>query len=148
MTEPQDDNPSDVYERPLERLSLPHRNGARMEISEPVRIGGDRPWICMVKLVCHASGEAAEGAEGEPTQTLLLRTGRGQSADEARRDALAQLALVYGSPVGPAPSLRISSIRPAPPAPSEAPSPALASKRPGEPGWLARLLRGSRAGHE
>jgi hypothetical protein len=77
---------------------------------------------------------AAAGNEASDfTQTLLLRTGRGATADEARRDALAQLALVYGSPVGPAPVAHISELPP----PSDEGS--LIGGDAGK-GWLDRVL--------
>lgn len=149
------------------RFSLPHRGDTRMEVGEPIHVGGTRPWLCAVKLVGRAPqfsvsapvdplGEAnlprlnqddpdedrgsdppreplAPGHEtSEFTQTLLLRTGRGATADEARRDALAQLALVYGSPVGPAPEPRISELPP----PSDEPGP---GSEPAGKGWLDRV---------
>jgi hypothetical protein len=138
-----------------------------MEVGEPIHVGGNRPWLCAVKLVGRAPrefpappdplGEAklprlnqddpdedpgldppreppAPGSEtSEFTQTLLLRTGRGATADEARRDALAQLALVYGSPVGPAPEPRISELPP----PSDEAGP---GHEPAGKGWLDRVL--------
>ncbi len=52
--------------------------------------------MCAVKLVGRAvelqprpdQTEPAESAEPEPTQTLLLRMGRGATAEDARRDGL------------------------------------------------------------
>jgi hypothetical protein len=88
------------------RFHVQHRGGARVEVGDPIRVGGDRPWMCAVKLVGHKRDDApTDGAE--PTQTLLVRTGRGATPEEAQRDALANLSLVYGSPVGPPPMPRI-----------------------------------------
>jgi hypothetical protein len=81
--------------------------------------------MCVVKLLGHNREDPSDGA----THTLLVRTGRGESADDARREALAQLSQVYGSPVEPPPTPVISH------KPSD---PAL----PLEPrGWAARLRR-------
>jgi hypothetical protein len=112
------------------RFNVPHRGGTRVEVGEAVLLkdGGDKPWICAVKLV----GRKRDGpdvTEPEPTQTLLLRTGRGATAEDARRDALGQLTLVYGSPVEPPPMPVISQM------PSD-PPPAM----PKPSGLLARLL--------
>jgi hypothetical protein len=101
-------------------------------------VGGDRPWMCAVKLMGRAREEAVEG---EATQTLLVRMGRGATPEDARRAAIAQLTLVYGSPVEPPPSTVIAQKRSDPPPmlPSAAPAPA--SRASTEPsGWLARLL--------
>jgi hypothetical protein len=68
----------------------------------------------------------------EPTQTLLVRTGRGPTPEDARRDALAQLTLVYGSPVEPPPSAVISQ------KPSDPPPPP--SEENKGKNWLTRLL--------
>lgn len=97
----------DVEEEPKSRTGrfhVQHRGGARVEVGEPIRVGGDRPWMCAVKLV---GRKRDEPEDPEPTQTLLVRTGRGATAEDARRDALAQLTLVYGSPVEPPPSTLI-----------------------------------------
>ena len=87
------------------RFFVPHRGDTRVEVGEPIHIGGDRPWLCAVKLM----GKTEVTPDGEATQTLFLRTGRGNSPEEAQREAMAQLALVVGSPVGPAPEARISA---------------------------------------
>jgi hypothetical protein len=124
------------------RFHVPHRGGTRVEVGEPIRVGGDRPWMCAVKLV----GRKRDPTEDpEPTQTLLVRTGRGETAEDARRDALAQLTLVYGSPVEPPPAPIISQ-KPSdpPPTPSQTPTVppsaprANASTKP--VGWWARLF--------
>ena len=107
------------------RFQVAHRGGTRIEVGEPVNVGGSaRPWMCAVKLVGRKREEAVEG---DATQTLLVRMGRGASAEDARRDAIAQLTLVYGSPVEPPPSTLIVTKASDPP--------------PGRPaGWLGRLL--------
>ena len=124
------------------RFHVPHRGGTRVEVGEPIRVGGDRPWMCAVKLV----GRKRDPTEDpEPTQTLLVRTGRGETAEDARREALSQLTLVYGSPVEPPPSPIISQ-KPSdpPPTPSQTPTVppsaprANASTKP--VGWWARLF--------
>jgi hypothetical protein len=116
------------------RFQVKHRGGAHVEVGEPIHVGGDRPWMCAVKLV----GRKRDPVEDpEPTQTLLVRTGRGLTAEDARRDALAQLTLVYGSPVEPPPSTIISQ-KPSDPPPSPRPEPIAP---PAEPkGWFARLI--------
>ncbi|MGH7298362.1 MAG: hypothetical protein ACRELB_25705 [Polyangiaceae bacterium] len=117
------------------RFQVKHRGGAHVEVGEPIRVGGDRPWMCAVKLV----GRKRDPSEDpEPTQTLLVRTGRGLTAEDARRDALAQLTLVYGSPVEPPPATIISQ-KPSDPPPSPRPEP-VASPAGGPKGWFGRLL--------
>jgi hypothetical protein len=74
--------------------------------------------------------------EGDPTQTLLVRTGRGSTPAEAQRHAMAQLTLVYGTPVGPPPMALITQKPSDPPPAFEAPA-ALATKKPG---FFARLF--------
>jgi hypothetical protein len=86
------------------RFHVPHRDGGRVEVGEPIHVGGDRPWMCVVKLLGRHREEPREGT----THTLLVRTGRGESPDDARREALAQLSQVYGSPVEPPPMPVIS----------------------------------------
>ena len=96
------------------RFFVPHRGGTRVEVSEPIHCGGSTPWLCAVKLV----GRKGPEVDSEATQTLLVRTGRGKTPDEAQRNALSQLTLVYGSPVEPAPSTTIrQKITDPPPAP-------------------------------
>lgn len=124
------------------RFMLPHRGGARVEVGEPVHIGGPRPWLCVVKLM-----GKDDPHDNESTQTLFVRSGRGATPEEAQRDALAQLSLVYGSPVGPAPNTQISKKLSEPP-PSERRLPAAGSTVPPPPssgtrsesGFLAKLL--------
>jgi hypothetical protein len=108
------------------RFQVPHRGGTRVEVGEAVRLPdvAERPWICAVKLV---GRKRDDGSDADPTQTLLLRTGRGETAEDARRDALAQLTLVYGSPVEP------------PPVPVIVQMPSDPPPRP-RPGFFARLL--------
>jgi hypothetical protein len=116
------------------RFSVPHRGGTVMEVGEAICVGGLKPWLCIVKLLGRREPSApnledhVEQPESEHLRTLLLRSGRGATADEARRDALSQLALVYGSPVGPAPEAKISHLE-VTPAPPQAAS-----------GWLTRLF--------
>ncbi len=118
------------------RFHVPHRDGARVEVGEPIRVGGDRPWMCAVKLVGRRRDEPADGPEA--TQTLLVGTGRGQSPDDARRRALAQLTLVYGSPVEPPPAPVISQKLSEPPAPL--PSAAAAAAQPSKTGVFTRFF--------
>jgi hypothetical protein len=100
-----------------------------VEVGEPIRVGGDRPWMCAVKLLGRKRGGPPEG---EATHTLLVRTGRGFSPDDARRQALAQLTLVYGSPVEPPPEAVISQ------KPSDPPAAPPATVLPAR-GWVSRL---------
>jgi hypothetical protein len=97
------------------RFHVPHRGGARIEVGEPIKVGGTKPWMCAVKLV----GQKRDDAEAEPTQTLLMRTGRGKTPEEAQREAIANLTALYGSPVEPPPSTTIqmkeSQLPPPPP---------------------------------
>jgi hypothetical protein len=102
------------------RFHVEHRGGTRVEVGQPIKIGGPKPWMCMVKLV----GQKRDDSEPEPTQTLLVRTGRGETPEEAQREAIAHLTLVYGSPISPPPSATIelkASQRPPPAAPSNPP---------------------------
>jgi hypothetical protein len=120
------------------RFHVPHRGGTHVEVGEPIHVGGDRPWMCAVKLV----GKKRDPSEdGEPTQTLLVRTGRGATAEDARRDALAQLTLVYGSPVEPPPAPVIVQ-KPSDPPPGDPAAAASAGASPSGPrrSWLGRLV--------
>jgi hypothetical protein len=79
--------------------------------------------MCAVKLVGQKRDDLPkrEDGEPEPTQTLLVRTGRGDTPEEAQREAIAHLTLVYGSPVAPPPIATIelkASQRPPEPPPS------------------------------
>jgi hypothetical protein len=115
------------------RFNLKHRGGTHVEVGEAIHVGGERPWMCAVKLV----GKKRDLAdEDEPTQTLLVRTGRGESAEDARREALSQLTLVYGSPVEPPPAPIISQ-KPSDPPPS---SPRPKAQAQPARSWLGRLL--------
>jgi hypothetical protein len=121
---PPTEPPDEVFEEESKsrtgRFHVPHRGGARIEVGEPIRVGGAKPWMCAVKLVGQKRDDV-EGPEPEPTQTLLVRTGRGNSPEEAQRDAINNLTLVYGSPVAPPPLTTIDvkeSQRPPPPRPS------------------------------
>jgi len=115
------------------RFQVKHRGGTRVEVGEPVKVGGDRPWMCAVKLVGQKRDVPEDPEHPDPTQTLLVRTGRGATPEDARRDALAQLTLVYGSPVEPPPSAVISQ------KPSDPPPPGSADDKPSKT-WLTRLL--------
>jgi hypothetical protein len=101
------------------RFSIQHRGGTRVEVSEPIHIGGETPWMCAVKLVGHKGPEL----DSDQTQTLLVRTGRGATPEEAQRNAMGQLTLVYGSPVDPPPSPMISQMKTDPPGPPSTPPP-------------------------
>jgi hypothetical protein len=117
------------------RFHVQHRGGARVEVGDPIRVGGSRPWMCAVKLVGHKRDDMPDGAE--PTQTLLVRTGRGETPEEAQRDALANLSHVYGSPVGPPPVPRIE-VKPSHPPPE----PPRASQPPPSRPSLFEMLKG------
>lgn len=110
----------------LGRFSVPHRDGARVEVGTPIHIGGDRPWLCAVKLVGPGRDSSPRDLEdpSEQTHTLLVRTGRGSTPEEAQREAMAQLTLVYGSPVEPPPAPLITQMRTDPPPPPLAAPPA------------------------
>jgi hypothetical protein len=77
--------------------------------------------MCAVKLV---GQKRDDDPDADATQTLLVRTGRGVTPEEAQREAMAQLTLVYGSPVGPPPAPVISNKASDPP-PSPPPRPSL-----------------------
>jgi hypothetical protein len=128
--------PGDVFEEEPKsrtgRFQVKHRGGTRVEVGEPVKVGGDRPWMCAVKLVGQKRDVPEDPEHPEPTQTLLVRTGRGPTPEDARRDALAQLTLVYGSPVEPPPSAVISQ------KPSDPPPPPSEDNK--GKNWLTRLL--------
>jgi len=129
------------------RFQVPHRGGTRVEVGEPIHVGGDRPWMCAVKLVGRKRDVQEDPEQPEPTQTLLVRTGRGASAEDARRDAIAQLTLVYGSPVEPPPAAVIVQ-KPSDPPPA-APSGGRADSSTSPParrGWLSRLMGRLRGG--
>jgi hypothetical protein len=130
--------PPDVFEEEPKsrtgRFHVKHRGGTRVEVGEPVNVGGDRPWMCAVKLVGQKRDVPEDPEHPEPTQTLLVRTGRGATPEDARRDALAQLTLVYGSPVEPPPSAVIVQ-KPSDPPPPDSPSTEAKPKS-----WLTRLL--------
>jgi hypothetical protein len=116
------------------RFNVQHRGGAHVEVGEPIHLGGERPWMCAVKLI----GRKRDiSDEDEPTQTLLVRTGRGATAEDARREALSQLTLVYGSPVEPPPSPIISQ-KPSDPPPSSTRS--AETVAPAARGWFARMI--------
>ena len=127
------------------RFHVQHRGGTRVEVGDPVNVGGDRPWMCAVKLVGPKRDQPDDPDHPDPTQTLLVRTGRGATADDARRDALSHLTLVYGSPVAPPPTAVIMqkpSDPPPPPDPPPAPPAASANgnAKGGGGGFWARLV--------
>lgn len=137
---PRDSQPEGTEEEPRHRTGrfhVQHRGGTRVEVGEPIRVGGDKPWLCAVKLVGQKRDVPEDPDQPDPTQTLLVRTGRGLTADDARRDALSQLTLVYGSPVEPPPSAVIMQ------KPSDPPPPAADTVRPppAAPGWWARMFK-------
>jgi hypothetical protein len=125
------------------RFTLPHRGNTRVEVGEPIRVpdpGASRPWLCVVKLVGHdeeamsrRGGSEEDDMEATGTSTLLVRTGRGTTPEEAQRDAVAQLSLLYGTPAGPPPSVVITK------KPSE-PPPRNEAKKPGPFAWLGKLF--------
>ena len=117
------------------RFEVLHRGGTRVEVGEPVYLGtsAKKPWLCAVKLVGQKRDDTTDP---EPTQTLLVRTGRGETPEEAQREAMSQLTLVYGSPVNPPPQAVISSKSSAPPRPvddDDGPEP------PRRPSFIDRL---------
>ena len=115
-----EDDAEDSPKQRTGRFHLPHRGGTRVEVGEPILLGGPRPWMCAVKLV---GQKRDDEPDQDSTQTLLVRTGRGVTPEEAQREAMAQLTLVYGSPVGPPPAPIISHklSEPPPPPPKSAP---------------------------
>ncbi len=115
------------------RFYVQHRGGARVEVGEPIHCGGEKPWLCAVKLV----GRKGPELDADATQTLLVRTGRGNTPEEAQRAALAQITVVYGSPVEPPPQPTIVQLKSDPP---PRPDPVPAKK----PGFFSRLFRGKR----
>lgn len=139
MSDERDDAEDEAPRSRTGRFMLTHRAGGRVEVGEPIFIGGDKPWLCAVKLL----GREAPDVEGEPTQTLMVRSGRGATPEEAQRAAIAALSLVYGTPVGPAPSTQISRMASDPPPSNVRPI----DEEPTEmkSGWLRRIF-GPRAG--
>lgn len=129
------------------RFHVQHRGGTRVEVGEPIKVGGDRPWLCAVKLVGQKRDVPEDPDYPEPTQTLLVRTGRGATAEDARRDALAQLTLVYGSPVEPFPAAVIRQKPSDPPPPPDERQAVTQRPAGGLPkGWWGRLLGRLRGG--
>ena len=123
---------------------VPHRGGTRVEVSEPIHCGGDAPWMCAVKLVGRKRDQPPPGESGESeadaTQTLLVRTGRGNTPEEAQRNAMAQLTLVYGTPVDPPPSPTILQKKTDPPPPPDPPPSKPPPDRENKPGFFQRLF--------
>jgi hypothetical protein len=121
-------------------MDLPHRDGTRVMVGTPIHVGGEKPWMCAVKLMGKKKAlPRGEALEEELTQTLLLRTARGVSPEEAQRAALAELKHFYGSPNEPIPQPLILHKQSEEPAPRP-PAAAVAPKR-GLLGWLAGLFR-------
>ena len=121
------------------RYSMLYRDGARVEVGDPVQTSeglADRQWLCAAKLIGPKKDRppAYEDLDMEGTQTLLVRTGRGSTPEEAQRDALNQLALVYGTPNAPPPAVVITK------KPSEPPPPMVPPPAAGFRGWLARVF--------
>lgn len=108
-----DDDESESPKSRTGRFFVPHRGDTRVEVGEPIHCGGDRPWLCAVKLV----GRRGPDLDTDATQTLLVRTGRGDTPEAAQRAALAQVTLVYGSPVEPPPTPLITQMKSDPPPP-------------------------------
>ena len=120
---------------PVGTMDLPHRDGTRVMVGTPIHVGGEKPWMCAVQLMGKKKTLPRGALEEELTQTLLLRTGRGGSPEEAQRAALAELKHFYGSPNEPIPQPLILHKQAEPP-----PPPAVAPKR-GLLGWLAGLFK-------
>ncbi len=120
------------------RFSLIHRGGTRVEVSDPillpVGVGTDKPWLCAVKLLGAKKGGDDDDSDQQVTQTLLVRTGRGNTPEEAQRDAMAQLSLMYGTPTAAPPSVVITR------KPSEPPPPPPATAKKGVWGFLSGLF--------
>src|SRR3954471_24778416 len=87
-----DDDAEDSPKQRTGRFELAHRGGTRVEVGEPILLGGPKPWMCAVKLV---GQKRDDEPDQDATQTLLVRTGRGATPEEAQREAMAQLTLVY-----------------------------------------------------
>ena len=131
----------------LRAQSFDQHGGARGILAgsvdgDPIATCGFRFEQLCVRALNEALRSLVEGKSRNPeggghsAQTLLLRTGRGATPDDARRDALSQLTLVYGSPVEPPPSPIISQKPSYPPPPTVRPS----ATAPAARGWLARLV--------
>jgi hypothetical protein len=115
---------------PIGPIDLPHRDGTRVIVGTPIHVGGERPWMCAAKLV----GKKKPDGDDEMTQTLLLRTGRGSSPEDAQKAALSELKHFYGSPNEPIPEPLILH------KPSEPPPPPRKEGKRGLLGWLATLF--------
>ena len=48
------------------RFHVQHRGGTRVEVGEPIRVGGERPWMCAVKLVGRKRDEPRSHEDPEP----------------------------------------------------------------------------------
>lgn len=146
MTDDFDDFDESSPKNRTGRFTLQHRGNNRVEVGEPIRVPnpgpGGRPWMCIVKLLGHG-----DEPESEATLTLLVRTGRGNTPEEAQRDAMAQLSLLYGTPAGPPPAVVITKKTSEPPiadaaALSQMPTVPPSGRVPksGPLAWLGRLL--------
>ncbi len=112
-------------------LDLPHRADTRVQVGTPIHVGGERPWLCAVKLM--GRRRETNGRDEEPTQTLFLRTARGTSPEEAQRAALALMTHVVGRPGEPVPEPIIQQ------KPSDPPPPA--DRARSRQSWMQRLAR-------
>jgi hypothetical protein len=114
-------------------------------VSEPIELpeaeARGKPWMCVVKLLGR-DDQAPRPDDGlgdhELTQTLLVRTGRGTTPEEAQANALNQLSVVYGSPTAPPPPVIITKKASEPP-PAQAGKDAPAQKAT-RVGWIRRLF--------
>jgi hypothetical protein len=92
-----------------------------MQVGEPVLVddkSDDPQWLCVAKLVEPRDKCASDGSPlAETTRTILMRTGRGRTPEEARKDAVARLRLVVGTPSRPAPAPLITRKASDPPSP-------------------------------
>jgi hypothetical protein len=133
----QDDDESNGSTTKTGRFTVAHRGGARVEFGQPIHVGGEKPWLCAVKLM----GKNGQNPDADATQTLLIRSGRGSTPEEAQRAAMAQITVVYGSPVEPPPQTKIVRLASDPPPPTEAPDPFLVPPpEPKKRGFFARLF--------
>src|SRR5436305_836260 len=116
-------------DRALEHAAIFFAQAERRVLRDGLQAADERGEISRPRAP-HARAELRFGAlklvgrkgpeiDSDATQTLLVRTGRGKSPEEAQRNAISQLTLVYGSPVDPPPSATISNKRTDPPPPPE-----------------------------
>lgn len=93
------------------------RPRVRIEVSEPSFVDGR--WYCTGKILGAkfdhlpwlGSGPRPEDPEEDPpTATLFLVAGMGSSPEEARRQVMAKIRNVWGSPSTPPPGPRIQEV--------------------------------------